>query len=268
MAFTLEDFNKIWASTSPLTPYEFSDSNYQQGWNFIGATPPARQMWDFLQKRNDEKTQWLYNNKLSLSGGTMTGSINMNDNPLNLGTGNDADGRIYNIDNRLRLVGGFNTSTGSYIDIGSSSATVKGIVLAASDGNGTTKQLKAVYDGTLTWNDITFSLGNGTYDLTFYSFGYLTASATSLDLSFPYIVKNKNIRFNSLSATLRSYKGYLSPGGGGDILTGSTQGTWYQKNTSYPCTFRLVRSSGWGTNGENNTIVVGELTANVTVTDA
>jgi hypothetical protein len=75
MAFTLEDFDKIWASTSPLTPYEFSDSNYQQGWNFIGATPPARQMWDFLQKRNDEKTQWLYNNKLSLVGGTMTGDI-------------------------------------------------------------------------------------------------------------------------------------------------------------------------------------------------
>ena len=75
MAFTLEDFDKIWASTSPLTPYEFSDSNYQQGWNFIGSTPPARQMWDFLQKKNDEKTQWLYNNKLSLSGGTLTGDV-------------------------------------------------------------------------------------------------------------------------------------------------------------------------------------------------
>ena len=61
MAFTLEDFDKIWASTSPLTPYEFSDTNYQQGWNFIGSTPPARQMWDFLQKQNDEKAQWLYN---------------------------------------------------------------------------------------------------------------------------------------------------------------------------------------------------------------
>lgn len=65
MAFTTDDFDKIWASTSPLTPYEFSDSNYQQGWNFIGSTPPARQMWDFLQKRNDEKTQWLYNNKVT-----------------------------------------------------------------------------------------------------------------------------------------------------------------------------------------------------------
>ena len=62
MAFSTDDFSKVWASTSPLTPYEFSDTNYQQGWNFIGATPPARQMWDSIQKSNDEKAQWLYLN--------------------------------------------------------------------------------------------------------------------------------------------------------------------------------------------------------------
>ena len=62
MAITQADFNKIWASTSPLTPYEFSESNYKEGWNFVGATPPSRQMWDFLQKQNDEKAQWLYLN--------------------------------------------------------------------------------------------------------------------------------------------------------------------------------------------------------------
>ena len=61
MAFTVDDFQKIWASTSPLTPYEFSESNYKEGWNFVGGTPPSRQMWDFMQKQNDEKTQWLYN---------------------------------------------------------------------------------------------------------------------------------------------------------------------------------------------------------------
>ena len=60
MAFTTDDFNKVWASTSPLTPYEFSESNYKEGWNFVGATPPARQMWDSIQKSNDEKTGWLY----------------------------------------------------------------------------------------------------------------------------------------------------------------------------------------------------------------
>ena len=62
MAITTDDFNKIWASTSPLTPYEFSENNYKQGWNFVGGTPPSRQMWDYLQKQNDEKAQWLYLN--------------------------------------------------------------------------------------------------------------------------------------------------------------------------------------------------------------
>jgi len=53
------DFDKIWASTSPLTPYSFSESNYKEGWNFIGGTPPARQMWDAIQKNNDEKAKAL-----------------------------------------------------------------------------------------------------------------------------------------------------------------------------------------------------------------
>ena len=64
MAITTDDFNKIWASTSPLTPYSFSESQYKEGWNFIGSTPPSRQMWDFLQKQNDEKMQYLLNNYL------------------------------------------------------------------------------------------------------------------------------------------------------------------------------------------------------------
>lgn len=64
MAITKDDFARIWASTSPLTPYSFSDSNYQEGWNFVGATPPARQMWDFLQKLTDEKLQYIYDNMI------------------------------------------------------------------------------------------------------------------------------------------------------------------------------------------------------------
>lgn len=67
MAFSTADFSKIWASTSPLTPYEFTESNYKEGWNFVGSTPPARQMWDGIQKLNDEKSQYLYN-QLSVVG--------------------------------------------------------------------------------------------------------------------------------------------------------------------------------------------------------
>ena len=87
MAITIDDFSKIWASTSPLTPYSFSDDNYKQGWNFVGSTPPSRQMWDFIQKNNDEKLKYLLDNfddyakktdlndYLPLAGGTMTGEI-------------------------------------------------------------------------------------------------------------------------------------------------------------------------------------------------
>lgn len=78
MTVTKDDFDKIWASTSPLTPYSFSESQYKEGWNFIGSTPPSRQMWDFLQKNNDEKMQYLLNhfdNYLPLSGGTVTGGL-------------------------------------------------------------------------------------------------------------------------------------------------------------------------------------------------
>ena len=62
MAISWDDFDKIWASTSPLTPYNFSEVNYKQGWNFVGATPPARQMWDSIQKANDEKFKFLRDN--------------------------------------------------------------------------------------------------------------------------------------------------------------------------------------------------------------
>ena len=75
MAINLTDFDKIWASSSPLTPYSFTDANYEEGWNFVGSTPPARQMWDGYMKWSDEKQQYIVNNFLPLAGGTMTGDI-------------------------------------------------------------------------------------------------------------------------------------------------------------------------------------------------
>lgn len=57
---TTPDFNKIWATNSPLTKYEFTDENYLTGWNFIGSIPPARSMFDTLQKNTDEKLKWLF----------------------------------------------------------------------------------------------------------------------------------------------------------------------------------------------------------------
>lgn len=75
MAINITDFDKIWASSSPLTPYSFTDANYEEGWNFVGSTPPARQMWDGYMKWSDEKQQWIVNNFLPLAGGTLTGEV-------------------------------------------------------------------------------------------------------------------------------------------------------------------------------------------------
>lgn len=57
------NFDLIWSQTSPLTPYEFNDADYQEGWNTVGSTPPARTMFDAQQRQNDLKAQNL-NNRL------------------------------------------------------------------------------------------------------------------------------------------------------------------------------------------------------------
>lgn len=125
MAITLADFTKIWASTSPLTPYTFSDANYKQGWNFIGDTPPARQMWDSIQKQNDEKMKYIVDNFLPLDGGTMTGAIVL------------ADGG-----NPLSTAGG--TMVGAIVG--------NPLTLTADDGNGNTVSLVENPNGSLTLN--------------------------------------------------------------------------------------------------------------------
>lgn len=147
MAITIDDFSKIWASTSPLTPYEFSENNYKSGWNFIGSTPPSRQMWDFLQKNNDEKMQYLANNYLPLSGGTMTGNI----------TANKSDFEIQNVvsdnDGYISLRGGGSYANGASINaFGKNNTSNAGeFSLVANDGSNS-KRLAGNPDGTLTWD--------------------------------------------------------------------------------------------------------------------
>lgn len=58
------DFSKIWASQSSLNPYEFSDEDYLDGWEFIGEIPPDRRVLDTWQRQADTKMQWLKNNML------------------------------------------------------------------------------------------------------------------------------------------------------------------------------------------------------------
>ena len=62
MAITQDDFKKVWASTSSVPKYTFSDTDYKNGWEFVGNLPPTRAMWDELQRKNDEKMQFLQEN--------------------------------------------------------------------------------------------------------------------------------------------------------------------------------------------------------------
>lgn len=147
MAIVLSDFDKIWASTSPLTPYSFTESNYKEGWNFIGATPPARQMWDSYFKWNDEKQQYIVQNFLPLSGGTMTGTIITSSETVIRKTTNDSislycSGTTYNAGSVLRLYGKAHDSiyAGSFL------------IFAADDND--SKYLLGKPDGTLQWGGV------------------------------------------------------------------------------------------------------------------
>lgn len=64
MAITIDDFSKIWGSTSSVPTYTFSDTDYKNGWEFVGNLPPTRAMWDELQRKNDEKMSFLADNIL------------------------------------------------------------------------------------------------------------------------------------------------------------------------------------------------------------
>ena len=153
MAVTQADFNRIWASTSPLKPYNFSNTNYLQGWNFVGSTPPARQMWDFLQKRNDEKAQWLYNNKLPLSGGTMTGSIQYVDNGKVFTIGKTAAG---NVD----LSWHWDRRAGAGLALRNTDYSSPGeFMLYARDANNSCA-LTGKPDGSLTWGNVSITDGS------------------------------------------------------------------------------------------------------------
>lgn len=59
-----EDFSKIYGSTATggLTP--ISDVNYAKGWEFVGSNPPTKNDFSYLQNLSDQKSQWLYSNKL------------------------------------------------------------------------------------------------------------------------------------------------------------------------------------------------------------
>lgn len=87
---------------------------------------------------------------LPLSGGIMTGMLNMNGTSINMGSSyTDPKGRLYFQDNRLRITGGASTSDGSWLDL-YQSKDGSGFTLNARNSSGTTT-LQGKQDGTLLW---------------------------------------------------------------------------------------------------------------------
>jgi hypothetical protein len=58
-----ENFDLIFGSSASQS-YSWNDSDYQNGWQTVGDTPPTREQFDALQRRNDTKAQEL-NSRLS-----------------------------------------------------------------------------------------------------------------------------------------------------------------------------------------------------------
>lgn len=61
------DFLKIWAQNSQLSPFSWPDADYLKGWESNGSTPPSKQQFDAIQKKNDEKMLYLFDNLFSSS---------------------------------------------------------------------------------------------------------------------------------------------------------------------------------------------------------
>lgn len=58
-----ENFDLIFGSSASQS-YSWNDSDYQNGWQTVGDTPPTREQFDALQRRNDTKAKEL-NSRLS-----------------------------------------------------------------------------------------------------------------------------------------------------------------------------------------------------------
>lgn len=66
MAVPKPDFTKQFGSAkTDLKP--ISDSNYLQGWDFVGSTPPDKNDFTYLQHLADQRSIWLNDNTVKTS---------------------------------------------------------------------------------------------------------------------------------------------------------------------------------------------------------
>lgn len=62
MAISPSDFNKIWSTNATTPAYTFNDTDYEIGWDIVGNMPPTRAQWNAIQKKTDEKMQYILQN--------------------------------------------------------------------------------------------------------------------------------------------------------------------------------------------------------------
>lgn len=85
------DFDKLFSTNSPSTPFTWSDADYLEGWSSIKNTPPSRQQFDALQMISDLKSKYLMDYKAPKHSPVFTGdpqapTPSWNDNDKSIAT--------------------------------------------------------------------------------------------------------------------------------------------------------------------------------------
>lgn len=53
-----DDFERVWGTNGQVEPID--QNQYEQGWAFIGATPPSVEQFNKVQQVSDQKAAWLF----------------------------------------------------------------------------------------------------------------------------------------------------------------------------------------------------------------
>lgn len=100
------DFSKIWGSAAE-SKYTFTDDDYVRGWQFIGSTPPSRQMFDAWMRSGDEKNKYLYDIMSDAFGATSPGGIAIDDTKVPTSDKNNLNTLLSNLANVEKgIIGG------------------------------------------------------------------------------------------------------------------------------------------------------------------
>ena len=73
------DFQKIFASGAS-SQIDWTDDNYLKGWGYLGNVPPSYQSFDYLQRLNDLKFKYLYDEFIGIETNTEDLISNHNEN--------------------------------------------------------------------------------------------------------------------------------------------------------------------------------------------